>query len=278
MPLLDPARLPPLMGDLSSRFDVDSVDCVTSTNSVLAERLASRRATSGSVLVADTQTAGRGRQGRAWVSEAAQSLTFSLALTLKRSPHEMGGFSLAVGLSIFRALQTLGATELGLKWPNDVLWRSPEGSWGKLAGILIELTPRRGEVEAIVGIGLNLEALEGVRLGEGAQGIADLHSALPAGALAPDRHTVLAALLSALHSVRLVFETGGFAALRNEWEAAHAWTNAWVQVSTGEVGRELLSGQMIGVSEDGALLLKTAAGVMPVLAGDVSLRLLPEEA
>src|SRR5574343_282957 len=108
MPLIDPARIKPLLGTLAGRFDLDSLDTCDSTSSELLRR-ADRGAPGGTVLVADEQTAGRGRRGRAWLSAPADSLTFSLLWRFTGDPLRLSGLSLAVGVALARALERLGA-------------------------------------------------------------------------------------------------------------------------------------------------------------------------
>jgi BirA family biotin operon repressor/biotin-[acetyl-CoA-carboxylase] ligase len=156
----------------------------------------------------------------------------------------------------------LGATGVCLKWPNDVLLRSGD-NFAKLAGILIELSSDRRGTQAIIGIGLNLSP----PTGDLPQPAAGLNQA---GSLAADRHDVLAAILGQLAEVLDTFTVNRFFGLKMKWQRYHAWQDLAVQI-LGE-GEDPKRGRCLGVDDDGALLLETAAGIERIFSGDVSLR------
>lgn len=222
---------------------------------------AARGAPGGAVVVAERQTAGRGRMGREWIAAPGGSLTFSL---LWRFPvgTKLSGLSLAVGVAVSRALEKVmgsgihsdGAGGTALKWPNDILLLDR-----KLGGILIELSG----AAAVIGIGLNLRLPESMP-----EAIRTTAAALD-GEIDPN--TLLAAVLEELLRVLDGFALNGFAALRDEWLSRHAWTGRLVRVLTPHA--EPIEGICVGVADDGALLLETAGGVKRILSGDVSLRL-----
>lgn len=261
MTLIDPALLQVCPVLPPGRFDVDTLTQCDSSNSELIRR-ADRGAPSGSVLVVDEQTAGRGRRGRTWLSRPADSLTFSLLWRFSGNPASLSGLSLVIGLAIAQALESLGAKNICLKWPNDVLLRQQD-DFAKLAGILIELSSNRQSSQAIIGIGLNLHAPHD-KLPHAAAGLQDALVALP------DRHDILAALLASLAHTLDAFAAHGFAGLKSDWQQRHAWQNYPVHLQ--EEGETLLAGICRGTDNDGALLLETPAGIERVLAGDLSLR------
>jgi BirA family biotin operon repressor/biotin-[acetyl-CoA-carboxylase] ligase len=258
-PLIAPARLKALLGTAAARFDVDALAEGSSSSDLLLER-AARGAGSGSVLVVDRQTAGRGRRGRAWASAPESSLTFSVLWRFDGGIERLAGLSLAVGVAVVRALESFGVRGAALKWPNDVLLGG-----SKLAGILVELSSERRGMVAVIGIGLNLQAPP-------AEAVLDVPAASLADALPvlPDRHDLLAGLLLALWPVLDRFAGGGFAALRDDWLAVHAWQDRPVRVLRD--GRVELSGLCRGADADGALLVETATGIERCLSGDLSLR------
>jgi len=257
--LIDPVRLKPLLGPHAARFDVDALAEASSSNDLLLER-AGRGAAAGSVLVVDRQTAGRGRRGRQWASSPEDSLTFSLLWRFDGGIERVAGLSLAVGVAVVRALAALGLQGAQLKWPNDVLC---DGA--KLAGILVELTSERRGMVAVIGIGLNLRPPPaGAVLDSPATSLAD---GLPA---LPDRHLLLAQLLLELLPVLDRFAADGFSALRDEWQALHAWQGCAVRVLRD--GRIELEGTCRGADADGALLVDTTTGLERCLSGDLSLR------
>ncbi len=256
--LIDPARLIPLLGPLAARFDVDALAEASSSSDLLLE-CAARGAASGSVVVVDRQTAGRGRRGRNWASAPEASLTFSLLWRFDGGVERLAGLSLAVGVALVRALAALGVRGTALKWPNDVLL---DGR--KLAGILVELSSERRGMVAVIGIGINLSPPPASALDLPAAALTD---ALPALA---DRHLLLAGILAELAPVLDAFAASGFASVRDAWQAAHAWQGRPVSVLRD--GRVELAGICRGADADGALLIATATGLERCLSGDVSLR------
>ena len=261
MPLIDPVRLQSALGLLAGRFNVAALAECDSTNSELLRR-AERGAPVGTVIVADRQSAGRGRRGRSWLSAPEASLTFSLLWRFNGPPGQLAGLSLAVGVALARGLESLGAQGIRLKWPNDVLLAT-DGGFAKLAGILIELASDRRGSQAVIGIGLNLlppqEALP-----QPAAGLAQaMHQA-------PERHVVLAAILQELATLLEAFAVDGFFGLKMEWQQRHAWQDLPVRLLGDDA--VVLEGVCRGVDDDGALLLETAGGLQRVLSGDVSLR------
>jgi BirA family transcriptional regulator, biotin operon repressor / biotin---[acetyl-CoA-carboxylase] ligase len=258
-------ELASLLGARAHDFAIEWVACCDSTNARLVD---APPADDGRVhvLVADRQTAGRGRRGRQWLSWEGASLTFSLLWRFAPGTPAPAGLSLAAGLALARALEQFGVEGVQLKWPNDVLVHGD-----KLAGILVELLPMRGRPPAaVIGIGLNLRLPADAAIPDQA-GVADLAGAL-GGALAgepPSRPALLAAILGEFHRLFETYAAAGFPALRGAWEQRNAFADLPVAIR-GESAT--LYGTCAGVDDDGALLLRTVDGVQRVLAGDVSLR------
>ncbi len=242
------------LGALAPRFDVDVLAECDSTNARLLTR-AEAGAPSGTVVVAERQTAGRGRMGRAWYSDHGASLTFSLLWRLPPGT-ALGGLSLAVGVAVAEALRDLGVTQVALKWPNDIL-----SNGRKLGGILIELVSGSATA-AVIGIGLNVRMPSGLP-DEVRQGAAALECDL-------DRNALLARLLAALHGVLHDFASGGFTGISQRWLALNAHAGAMVRIVAAFVPP--VDGRCLGIDNDGALLLETANGVQRIISGDVSLR------
>jgi BirA family biotin operon repressor/biotin-[acetyl-CoA-carboxylase] ligase len=253
------------LGDSACRFDVDLMDCCDSTNAVLLAR-AENDAPSGTVVIAANQTAGRGRRGRTWISAPGDSLVFSLLWRFvpRTSP---AGLSLAVGLAVANALAKVGAggtaqagsaARMGtaLKWPNDLLREDR-----KLVGILVELVPGAPHA-AVIGIGINLRLPATLP--------AELKGRCAALDGAVDPNALLAAILTELLAVLGVFAAHGFAALRADWTALHAFENAPVQLLSDFAPPR--AGICRGVDDDGALLLETGGRIERVLSGEISLR------
>ncbi|QOY95217.1 biotin--[acetyl-CoA-carboxylase] ligase [Massilia sp. UMI-21] len=240
------------------------VEVVPETGSTNADLLARAPQLADPVLlVAERQTAGRGRAGRSWLSSSAGAgnfaLTFSLAWKFDGGPHKLTGLPLAVGVALADALGQLGV-QVQLKWPNDVL---KDGA--KLAGILVETqSATGGGTWAVIGIGLNLVMPDEVEatLGRSAAGAPWLARM--------DRDVLMAALLDALADALRLFARAGFGAFSARWNLRHAWQGRSVVIL--DHGRVLQEGLAAGVDDTGRLLLDTAEGRLPVLAGDVSLR------
>jgi len=237
-----------------------AVEVVAQTGSTNADLLGRAASLSEPVLlVAEHQTAGRGRAGRSWLSSSENSLTFSLAWKFDGGPQALLGLPLAVGVMLGDALDGLGV-QVRLKWPNDVL---KDGD--KLAGILIETqSAPGGGVWAVVGIGLNLIMPDEVeaKLGRSAAGAPWLARM--------DRDELMAALLDALAAGLRQFAQSGFGAFCARWNLRHAWQGETVVILDN--GAVLHEGRAAGVDETGRLLLDTAEGRVTVMAGDVSLR------
>lgn len=260
---IDPARLTRLLGSAQSRFTIEALRECSSTSTLLLER-SRQGATSGALLVADRQTAGRGRRGRSWQSSPEASLTFSLAWRFSGDMARLAGLSLAVGVAVARSLKACGVAGVGLKWPNDILLDG-----GKVGGILIELESVPGGMLAVIGIGLNLQmpAVAAEDLQQFLHRPAALAQALSP---APDRHRLLAQLLLDLAAILDDFSAGGFRAVRDEWQTHHVWQDRQVRLlNDGQIDRQ---GTCLGADADGALLLQTSSGVERCLCGDLSLQ------
>lgn len=252
--MLDLAALARALGAEACRFDADLLPVCDSTNTVLLAR-AEAGAPAGAVVIAETQTAGRGRRGRNWIAAPGDSLTFSLLWRFVPGTAP-AGLSLAAGLAVVQALEKIGVGKMALKWPNDVLM---DGK--KLAGILVELVP--GQIHAaVIGVGLNFHLPETLP--------AEVHETAAALDLSVDINDLLAALLIELRAVLECFAASGFGALRAEWTAHHAHQDAPVRLLSDFAPPR--AGICRGVDIDGALLLETSGRVERILSGEVSLR------
>lgn len=257
-PRFDYSLLLERLGDASSRFNIDHLDSCTSTNTLLLER-AARGAPTGTTLVTDTQTAGRGRRGRNWISSPEYSLAFSLLWKFPGRP-SLGGLSLAVGVAVAQALEGLGIVGTGLKWPNDI-WLFGR----KLGGVLIEVFFDSSHAGVVIGIGLNLR-----RNPAWTDLVAQPLATLEDAGEVPVREILLAAILRRLQAVLDAFAVTGFRGVRAEWEARNALHGLPVRVES-ESGEHL--GTCLGVAEDGALELQQASGArLLITGGDVSLK------
>jgi BirA family biotin operon repressor/biotin-[acetyl-CoA-carboxylase] ligase len=261
------AELASALGPLAQCFAIEWVSECPSTNSALLDTPPTDDGRTH-VLVADRQTAGRGRRGRQWLSWDGASLTFSTLWRFAPGAPAPAGLSLVAGLALARALEQLGVQGVQLKWPNDVLVHG-----NKLAGILIDLLPARGRPPAaVIGIGLNLRLPAQHDIPNQA-GVTDLAQTLEGAPPAPA--VVLAAILAELHRLLETYAAAGFPALRGAWQQRNAFADLPVRIVSDQ---DIRSGTCTGVDDDGALLLRTDSGVERILAGDVSLRPLTGEA
>lgn len=249
------------LGREAAHFALEILDEAASTNTLLTAR-AQAGAPGGAVIAAEWQTAGRGRMGREWHAGIGGALTFSLLWRFSQGAGFLSGLSLAAGVAVMRALQALGISDAGLKWPNDVVWRG-----GKLAGILIEMQGEMlGPSAAVIGIGLNVRVADAVR-DRIDQAVSDLESAC---GRTLDRNAVLASILVELHHALEIFARDGLAPFRDEWQRHHVHQDKTVTLLLPGARRE--QGVARGVAEDGALLIETRAGLQRCHSGEVSLR------
>lgn len=233
-------------------FTVEVLPELPSTNSALMQR-ARDGDTAPTLMVAEQQTAGRGRLGRAWQSDAGASLTFSLGLPL--APQDWSGLSLAVGISLAESLHP----DVRLKWPND-LWVGDH----KLAGILIETASHGGGASslsryAVIGVGINL-------LPRPAEGLATPPAALQALLPGFDAPATLAAVALPLVQAVKAFEAMGFAPFQARFNARDTLRDRAVNLSDGT------QGTAHGVDESGALLVHTARGMQQITSSEISVR------
>jgi BirA family biotin operon repressor/biotin-[acetyl-CoA-carboxylase] ligase len=263
---LSAAELRLHLGSRGRHFELELLDVCPSTNTLLLAR-ARANAPSGSVVVCELQSAGRGRRGNQWQSNLGGSLTFSLLWRFPRGAASLAGLSLAAGVAVARALVAAAHAEVQLKWPNDLLHAGR-----KLGGILIEVQgDAAGPSAAVIGIGLNLRLGAGARAAI-AQPVTDL-AAVDGTMLS--RNRLLAAVLLELERVLEDFARQGFAPLRQEWMARHAHQGRPVTLSSG--AGDSIAGVAAGVAEDGSLLLQTARGLERFVNGELSLRASPPE-
>ena len=213
----------------------------------------------GPVLLAcEEQTAGRGQRGRRWHSLPGASITFSLARLIRRPVRELAALSLVAGVACVRALRALGAAEVALKWPNDLVIGG-----AKLGGILVETRAQGASTLAVVGVGINCH--RSALLEKRARRRIAFLDRIPG--FAASRNETIREAARALLAALAAFEARGLDAVRREWEAldAHAGQRLRVRLADGRV----VSGVAAGLAADGALQLRTRAGVRAVASGRV---------
>ena len=258
--LYDASRLARQVERESPGLHFELVDECPSTNTELVQRARSG-AVHGSVLACEHQSAGRGRRGSVWVSAVGGSVAFSILWRFPRGV-ALSGLSLAVAVAAAEALERLGAREVSLKWPNDLLC---DGR--KLGGILVESAGEAGgPVAAVVGVGVNLrlDAAARERIGRPVTDLAEVGAP-------PSRTEALAGLLASIAPALERFSREGFAPFRQAWLRRHAWQGR--RVVLVDTGQRLAEGEVVGIAEDGALELSSKRGLERFHSGELSLRL-----
>ena len=261
---------------MSSHCILERVAETESTNDDLMARWRAGELIDPIARLAQKQTAGKGRAGRAWLARPQDSLCFSLAYPFQRKPADLSGLSLLVGLAVISGIslalnhskQELHQKGLRLKWPNDLLLNQ-----GKLGGILIEggQTKLGDPSWMIIGIGINLQnanAFDQALHHE--QKVAALDQLLTTGEVLPDPDWIWLKIVEELEATLSNFDQTGFAQYQKLWMDWDAFQNTAVRI-TG-AGQEVIEGVAKGVDTSGALLLATGEKMISIHAGDVSLR------
>ena len=254
----------PISGESRTHLDILEVFSeIESTNSYLLDQPCPPPGRYR-VVLAEYQTAGRGRMDRSWFSPPSSGLCMSMAFTFRRMPENFPSLSLAIGIGIAQALERFGIRDIGLKWPNDIVARD-----GKLGGVLSEVLPANvGGVTIVIGIGLNID-LENTaaeteitsRLGR----VVDLASCCDE---LPSRSVISAALIECLFDTMVRFEADGFSPFLETWRKYDWLRGHRVTIETVD---GLVAGIAEGVDADGALLLNSDNAVRRFTSGSVNL-------
>ncbi len=260
--LLDEARIAAAM-DGGAQNGLSSLQVVLETDSTnrLVREQAPALLHTGAAVLAEHQTAGRGRRGRRWVSVFGGALQFSLAWRFDLPVAGLAGLSLAAGVAVAETLAEFGLDRHRLKWPNDLV-----ADGAKLAGILVEVAGEAdGPCLAVIGVGLNLRLNPGC-----AEGIdqpwTDLARLLPT---LPSRNLLAGRLLARLTEACLEYQRAGLRPFLPRW---HRWDGCLDRPVTLFTPAGRVEGRARGVDAQGALRLETASGLELHHAGEVSLR------
>ncbi|MET0028509.1 MAG: bifunctional biotin--[acetyl-CoA-carboxylase] ligase/biotin operon repressor BirA [Candidatus Thiodiazotropha sp.] len=216
---------------------------------------------SGSVCLAEQQSAGKGRHGRYWISPFGRNVYLSILFEFDLPPTQMAGLSLASALGVMRMLNQLDCQGAGVKWPNDVHWQGK-----KLAGLLLEVAGEaEGPSQVVIGIGLN------TRLDDYGKGIdqpwIDLDS-IP-GVRPYTRNEIAASLIYHLNNIAQQYRDQGFAGFLDEWHRHDQLLGKPVVIRNA---REEIHGEHIGVDATGGIRLRIDGETVVFHAGEVSLR------
>lgn len=256
--LLDKSKIHP---SADASLSINVFTQLDSTNSFLLRQEQPER----QVCLAENQTAGRGRRGRAWVSPFAQNLYLSIGWGFEGGVAALEGLSLAIGLAVVRCLQKYKVNGLQLKWPNDLLYKDK-----KLGGILIEMNgDPAGYCSCVVGIGLNVsmkvsdsESIE--------QPWINLNDILAEQKLPfIGRNQLASSLMDELVIILSNYQHSGFSAYRSEWESVAAYVDQPISL---QAGNRVQLGVFRGVDSTGALRLDMNGEEHIIHGGEVSLR------
>lgn len=262
--LLDEGAIRSLLdADVRERIDALFIhDRIDSTNRFLSDRSV-EIGRNALICLAESQTAGKGRNGRAWVSPFGSNIYLSLACKYPGGPASISGLSLALGVAVLRALSASGIEGPGLKWPNDLLWNGK-----KLGGILIELSGDvHGPCTVVVGLGLNywMSQSQGAAID---QDWIDLDTISPESGLG--RNCLVATLINRMLPVLSDFDRTGLAPFLAEWRAADCMRGKEVVL---HVGAQAVTGTVEGINDEGLIQLLTPAHTITSFAsGEVSFR------
>ncbi|RSM26932.1 biotin--[acetyl-CoA-carboxylase] synthetase [Aeromonas salmonicida] len=255
MALYDQAQLQAL----APMAPVHCFPVIDSTNQYLLERV--NQLQSGESCLAECQTAGRGRRGKPWVSPFGCQLILSMYWRLEQGMAAAMGLSLAVGVAVVQALESLGYPGVELKWPNDLYYQGR-----KLAGILVEMSGSAGaSCNLVIGVGLNLAmpAREGERIDQAWSELRHIQPELV------DRNLLAARMLGHLQQAMLTFEQQGLSHFVDDWNRLDHFAGRPVRLLMGE---QEIRGIARGIDDRGALRLETSEGIKFYLGGEISLR------
>lgn len=238
--------------------DLDVIPVIDSTNQYLLDRM--DQLPSGHACIAEYQQAGRGRRGRKWFSPFGSNLYLSMYWRLEQGPAAAMGLSLVIGIVMAEVIQSLGAPDVRVKWPNDLYLNDR-----KLAGILVELTGKTGDAAQIVmGAGVNL-----VMRSEGASEINQGWINLQEAGVEINRNELAAKIINRLREALPIFERDGLAPFVERWDALDNFINRPVKLLIGD--REV-HGIARGIDKQGGLLLEQDGEVKSWVGGEISLR------
>lgn len=231
---------------------------IDSTNQYMMAQL--DRWQKGECLLAETQTAGRGRRGRQWHSPFGSQFIMSMYWRLDDGPSAAMGLSLAIGVAVVQALESVGYRDLSLKWPNDIYMARR-----KLAGILVEMSAAVGGIcHLVIGVGVNLNLPDAV--------IAQLDQPCAHLAEQPvvvDRNQLSATIIRALRNALALFEKQGLTAFLMDWNRLDIFMQQPVKVL---LGSQVIHGIYCGIDGQGNMLLQDLEGMHKFVGGEISLR------
>ncbi|WP_316672784.1 bifunctional biotin--[acetyl-CoA-carboxylase] ligase/biotin operon repressor BirA [uncultured Tolumonas sp.] len=247
-----------ILQHLTAGAPIHTCAVIDSTNQYMMAQL--ERWQKGECLLAETQTAGRGRRGRHWHSPFGSQFIMSMYWRLDDGPSAAMGLSLAIGVAVVQALESAGYRDLSLKWPNDIYMARR-----KLAGILVEMSAAVGGIcHLVIGVGVNLNLPDAV--------IAQLDQPCAHLAEQPvvvERNQLSATIIRALRNALTLFEQQGLTAFLTEWNRLDIFMQQPVKVL---LGNQVIHGTYCGIDGQGNMLLQDHDGMHKFVGGEISLR------
>lgn len=240
---------------------------VDSTNRVASEEIIRRQSdqgnASGTVIISEYQSQGRGRRGKQWVSPFASNIYLSIIWDFHNGASALQGLSLSIGVAVKRALTEVGVDAVSLKWPNDIYVNQK-----KLGGILLEMVgDPAGHCTVIIGIGINVAMPN-----QSGQVIDQQWTDLGVCAQEPvSRNRIAALVIEQCFNLLADYEEQGFANYREEWQASDSFKGKQGTVTSV---KQSTTGIILGVEDTGALKMQLSNGeVVSFIGGELSLRL-----
>ena len=259
--LLDTDRIQAgLRPDIGAAVQEVRVDLFTDSTS---QRLLQAPDCHGRVMLAEYQTDGHGRRGNAWVSPLASGICMSLGWRFDPVPADASALSILAGAALIRALLRFDICDIGLKWPNDLVFKG-----GKVGGLLIESRAQlAGPMEVVIGVGLNVRLPHDIKVA-GDNRPADLSQCC---ARLPTRNEIAGAMVEELIDMLTALAAGLTSDYREQWRQH--------DVGIGHDGvlhmaTEILHGRVLGISDAGLLRLSVGGVEREFTSGDLSLRVL----
>jgi len=235
--------------------------CVGSTNDeVLKQDIAKE---SYQACVAESQTAGRGRRGRSWISPLGNNIYLSMLTVFTNGLIALDGLSLVVGLALFDAIKSYGIDDLSLKWPNDLMYKGK-----KLAGILLEIVGEpNGNCRVVIGVGVNLK-LDRCDRSTIYQSVVDLNEIF---GKVVDKNVCVGIIINQIVANLDIFKSEGFLRFRDRWLMCDALLNKKISVLHGDNESVGISR---GIDDRGRLLFEKGndGAIKPISAGEVRVR------
>lgn len=241
------------------KADISVFESIASTNDYLKSF---KQAKQPKICFAEEQTQGKGRLNRTWASPFGKNIYFSCLYPFQKDVSELSGLSLVTGIAIVKALKDVGMTQaIGVKWPNDIMYENK-----KMAGVLIEIQAESHSVsQVIIGMGVNVNMLN-----DPTQSITqEWTSFAKVTGKIINRNKICAALIVQLLQELKRFDSEGFVSYIDEWMQIDYLANRYITVKNNN---EKITGIMVGINEQGHLLLRLANGVVRAFSsGDTSI-------